>query len=279
MTDIRRDGPDGKKELAPGHKTPPSSAITTAKPAATTQIHELVDAVLNPPEPAAQEGGDAPASNFDHLRTLFEEKDRDEKGMFHALNHLLDLISEDTDMHRAWTEAMRRANNFDSHKVNYGGSTNLSGDDLLLGNLIGDRRNLEAWITNSERNLQQQLTHPGSTFASLGNSHSVGRLLREAKETGDMPMDLSCLARLMRHAICTKTLNRAATAILAEREKRLRERLRLTPHEPILPDHRSAVAYYAYATLEQLKAYLNGDRSDYVFTIDGPDSVGITKAE
>lgn len=92
-------------------------------------------------------------------------------------------------------------------------------------------------------------------------------------------MELSSLARHMRHAIFTKTLNRAATAIMVEREKRLRERLKLTPYEPILPDHRSAVVYYTYATLAQLKAYLNGDRSDYVFSIDGPESIGMARTE
>lgn len=132
-----------------------STAVTPTRPQAAVQTHELVAAVLDPQPTTPAEDGRYPSKYFDHLRGLFDTENRFEQSMFHAINHLLDLIGEDANTHTAWTEAMKRAHNFDSHKINYGGGYHSSGDDLLLSNLIGDHCNLEMWMTSSERSLKE----------------------------------------------------------------------------------------------------------------------------
>lgn len=238
----------------------PERELTAERTTIEGQRSELAHVL----DPSGSEQSETYAQTLAPYRTLFSPNDEIERPMYNAMNHLCDMLESDPECATLWQKAMGHVEEFHGSYVDP--FILISGDQLRLESLTGNGTNLDRWITFSEQAVRESLT--SSTFAELGSSMNVDRLMKNAKREGTMRPIVE-LARHFRSVAIGKRWHKCSKEIRDEREKRLRAKLSLTPYEPILPRHRFEVPYYTHITLDQMKAYMSGDRSEYVFTVDG----------
>lgn len=127
---------------------------------------------------------------------------------------------------------------------------------------------LEAWVNSSDEELRKQ------EQVYRVSSSVVRPIFENAKRSKDLTdkTRLTDLVSCMRMMIYARRFNLAAKAILHEREKRMRQKYALEPHQAITSMHRIDSPYFGSITLEQIAAYIRGDRSEALFSIENPNA-------
>jgi ribosomal protein S18 acetylase RimI-like enzyme len=171
-----------------------------------------------------------------------------ESYMQDAVLCLHEMISSDPHYAELWDGAWEGAGRFEHY------------DFSTLG---GNTVYVDRMVTNSGRYLNEILTR--STFMHLGTAAQV-RLNLEAALRGERS-SLGEVARQIRSALETKMFQNAAREIASERNRRLAAAFGLQSPHQIIPAHRFQYPSYDVVIPEQMEAYMNGDRTERVFSI------------
>ncbi len=187
------------------------------------------------------------------MRECFEN-DPDHGNIFYMITN---AIGADDTNARLWYEASKRADLFD-------GQLHPETDSFDLQSITGGTSDPEAWVNTSARFMSRQGENYRVSTTTINGSFNLAR--QGEKES------LFNLARYVRKMLFAKRFQIAAREILKERERRLREKFNMSPHDPILPRHRNACPYFNHLPLNLMAAYMKGDRDERVFSIEDTDT-------
>ncbi|MEK7673183.1 MAG: hypothetical protein AAB373_04840 [Patescibacteria group bacterium] len=223
-------------------------------PPAGVATHDLVMGALD---------GDAITSEFVNLtaqRELFDPASPVEAVIIGMIDALAVAVEIDSAKSKLWSRAMAQA----EAEGTKGSSLTKFSPDLIELELMtsGGSKDLVNWVQTSNYRLEEVAN---SRMFQVTPSLTVETVFGAAMQ-GNSALILK-LAQWVRKAGAIKNFQTAAKEILAERISRAEARLGV-PHDPLtfLYD----LPLYEYILLEQFQAYMRGDRSDYVFSIDGP---------
>ncbi|MEK7672668.1 MAG: hypothetical protein AAB373_02170 [Patescibacteria group bacterium] len=194
--------------------------------------------------------------NPEYLLALFSE----EPNTRGVMSNIAYALEDDPISNAAvWTNAIEAAARMDGRP-----------DGYMPEMMQARRPNLQAWKTGCEDGLKDMAT----TRTPIISNHHIRPAFERAKE-GET-YNLTDIARFGRHALGFRRVQVAATEILNIREGKLRTKFGLRAHEPILPKHYMETPNYQTCEFADLMAYMNGEHTDAIFSIDGPQDPAAT---
>lgn len=194
-----------------------------------------------------------PLDEIAFLKDLFRDEPNARSVMFNIADELGDGENKPL-----WQDAFAYAERMDG----------MSGSDGFLKEIMtANSGRLSVWIRSCEVHLKEMTTRRTPLIYPM----DIRRAFRQAK-SGEWQdkMLLGDIARFARHAFVVRRFQKAAQEIYAERERRLKERFGIAPHQDIPSMTYCENPWYEQCTYEDVVAYLNGDRSERIFSIDPP---------
>lgn len=192
-----------------------------------------------------------------YILALFEDSDEQAK---RVMSNIAYALQDDPSNIALWEKALETAQRMDSRS---------GSDGYKAEEITGNRENLQVWITNCQDIIKEK-------FIDIA-AYRVNSAFDSAK-TSPNNLALVDFARTARHSIGARRIEVAATEIMKVREAKLRERFRLRQHYSIPSKAYQETVYYASCTLKDLMAYIQGERADAIFSIDGPQDPTATAA-
>lgn len=261
----KRPGEGHEGEVIPGevageaHPNPDVTALVKTTGEEVQSITSSTEGGLEARNPLADQ--------IEMLRELF----KDAKGVQAKVRASIEtLAAETTDPKKAdlWREACERAQRFDGGMRH--SFINMSSDQLSIQILTGERDSgrLSVWNNTANQYLDENVI--SSTFAPLAEPSRMRSVFADAVE-GKEFHDLPELARHMRSLLFEKLFEKVTGEILKERTKRLRAKNSLSETDELYGKHYFDSPYWEHVTLDQIKAYAAGDRSDSIFSIEKPE--------
>ncbi len=199
-----------------------------------------------------REGAD-PLDEIAFLKDLFRDEPHTRSVMFNIADELGDEANKPL-----WQEAFESAERMDG----------MSGSDGFLKEIMtANSGRLSVWIRSCGVHLKEMTTRRTPTIYPM----DIRRAFRQAKNgQWQDKILLNDVARFARHAFVVRRFQKAVQEIYEERERRLKERFDIAPHQDIPSMTYCENPWYEQCTYEDVMAYINGDRSERIFSIDPP---------